>query len=241
MSVGNPGDGGPGPDRPKQPSPSDPTYQGTKPASLSDATDFWGFFGAPGGWAPDAAMSTLLARNWWVVALRGVFAILFGIVALLLPGVTIAALVLLFAVYMLVDGILAIIAGVRAARHHERWGMLVLEGVADLIAGAIAFVWPAITVLAFVILLAAWAIVSGALLLSAAFRLHIEHGRWLMLLGGLVSVLWGILLLLWPFIGAVVLIWWIGAYALFFGGALLALAFRLRRQLPPTEALPHGT
>lgn len=98
------------------------------------------------------AMTTLLAQNWWVIALRGVFAIIFGVIALLMPGVTIAALVLLFSAYMLVDGVLAIVAGIRAARRHERWGMLLLEGIVDLIAGAIAFVAPIITVLAFIYL-----------------------------------------------------------------------------------------
>ena len=107
------------------------------------------------------AMSAQLARNWWAIALRGAFAILFGIAALLLPAVTLAALVLLFAAYMLADGVLAIIAAVGAARRHERWGWLAFEGIADLIAGAIAFFWPLITVLAFVFLMAIWAIVTG--------------------------------------------------------------------------------
>ena len=125
---------------------------------------------------------------------------------------TLASLVLLFAAYMLVDGIFAIIAGVRATRRHERWGLLVLEGIADIVAGGIAIVWPVITILVFVYLMGAWAIVSGILLLSAAFRLNIAHGRWLMGLGGVASVIWGFLLLLWPLAGAVVLTWWIGAY-----------------------------
>jgi len=189
------------------------------------------------------AMSALLAKNWWAIALRGVFAILFGIIALLLPGAAIAGLLIVFAVYMLVDGVFAIVAGVRAAAHHERWGMLILEGVADLIAGAIAIVWPVLTVLAVVMLMGAWAIVTGALLFAAGLRLHIAHGRWLMLLGGAISVVWGVLLLLWPLVGALVLTWWMAGYALFFGGALLALAFRLRsRHTRPSwpGAQPRG-
>jgi uncharacterized membrane protein HdeD (DUF308 family) len=187
------------------------------------------------------AMSALLAQNWWVIALRGVFAILFGLIALFMPGVTILALVLLFAAYMLVDGVLAIVAGIRAARRHNRWGWLILEGVVDLIAGGIAVVWPLITVLAFVYLLGAWAIVSGAVLFAAGFRLNLDHGRWLMMLGGIISVVWGFLLMLWPFVGAVVLTWWIAAFALFFGAALLVLAFRLRarHQLAPRSAVPQ--
>jgi uncharacterized membrane protein HdeD (DUF308 family) len=184
-------------------------------------------------------MSTVLARNWWAIALRGVFAILFGIIALFLPLVTITALVLLFGAYMLVDGIFVIVAAVRAARQHERWGWLVVEGIADFIAAAIAFLWPLATVIAFVILMAAWAIVSGAIMTAAAFRLNVPHGRGWMLFGGIVSMIWGVLLLLWPLIGAVVLTWWMAAYALFFGGALLVLAFRLRsrrHEAPPSAA-----
>jgi uncharacterized membrane protein HdeD (DUF308 family) len=183
------------------------------------------------------AMSALLAQNWWAIALRGFFAILFGVIALLLPGVTMLALVLLFAAYMLVDGVLAIIAGIRAARRHDRWGWLILEGAVDLVAGGIAVAWPLVTVVAFVWLLGAWAIVSGALLFAASFRLNIAHGRWLMTLGGTISVVWGVLLIIWPLIGALVLTWWIAAYALFFGVVLLILAFRLRSR---RQALPPG-
>ncbi len=189
------------------------------------------------------AMSAALAQNWWAIALRGVFAIVFGIVALVLPGATMLALVLLFAAYMLLDGIFAIVAGVRAIRRQDRWGWLIVEGVVDLIAGAIAVVWPLVTVIAFVLLLGAWAIVSGALLFGASFRLHIAHGRWLMALAGGISVVWGVLAILRPLTGAVALTWLLGGYALLFGAVLVALAFRLRgrRPLSPPRTLPLRT
>jgi uncharacterized membrane protein HdeD (DUF308 family) len=190
-----------------------------------------------GAGSTNDAMSALLARNWWVIALRGALAILFGIIALFLPEATMLALVLLFAAYMLVDGVLAIVAGVRAARRHDRWGWLILEGAIDLIAGGIAVVWPLVTIVAFVWLLAAWAIVSGVILFAASFRLNLAHGKWLMTLGGAVSVAWGVLLILWPLTGALVLTWWMAGYALLFGGVLLFLAFRLRRRL---HTLPPG-
>jgi len=221
----------------------DPGHQGAKPASVSGPSDFWASFGMAGAAATNDAMSAALARNWWLIALRGVLAILFGIVAILLPGPTLAALVLLFAAYMVVDGVLAIVAAVRAARRHERWGWLIFEGIVDLAAAAIAFLFPVATIFAFVLLMGAWAIISGAMLWAAAFRLNLAHGRWLMAFGGIVSVIWGFLLILWPVIGALVLTWWIGAYALIFGVALLVLAFRLRRrahEAPPAGALPHG-
>jgi uncharacterized membrane protein HdeD (DUF308 family) len=145
--------------------------------------------------------------------------------------------VLLFAAYMLLDGVFAIAAGIFAARRHERWGFLVFEGVVDLAAGAIAFIWPLITIVAFVYLMGAWAIVSGALLWRAALQLNLQRGRWLMGLSGFVSLLWGLLLIVWPFTGAIVLTWWIGAYALIFGVLLLMLAYRLRRL---RHDLPQG-
>jgi uncharacterized membrane protein HdeD (DUF308 family) len=201
--------------------------------------------GVTPGWpASDNAMSNLLAQNWWAIALRGAFAIVFGIVALLMPDAALLAFVLLFAAYMLVDGIFAIIAGVRAAQRHQRWGWLIFEGILDFIAGGIAVVWPVITIVAFVFLMGAWAIVTGALLFSASFRLNVLHGRWLMALGGAISIIWGVLLIIWPLVGAIVLTWWIAAYALLFGIAMLVLAFRLRgrRQasMAPPGAVPRG-
>ncbi|MFZ1430638.1 MAG: HdeD family acid-resistance protein [Geminicoccaceae bacterium] len=172
--------------------------------------------------------SALLADHWWALALRGLCGVLFGIVAFALPGVTMVSLVWLFAAYLLTDGVLAIVAGVRAARRRDRWGLLVLEGIANLIAGVLAFLWPGITVVALVLLTAAWAIVSGALMLGSAFRLTVRHGRWWMVASGVLSIVWGVLIAVFPIAGAVVLTWWIGAYALVFGVLLLALAFRLR-------------
>jgi uncharacterized membrane protein HdeD (DUF308 family) len=187
-------------------------------------------------------MSAVLARNWWLVALRGALGILFGLVALLLPFATILSLVLLFSAYALVDGVVAIIAAIRNSRRHERWGFLVLEGVVSIAAGVVAFVWPGLTVLAFVLLVAAWALVTGALMVVAAFRLNTDHGRWWLLLGGIVSFLFGVLLAIAPLIGALVLTWWVGAYALVFGVALLILAFRLRarRDQHPRAATATG-
>jgi uncharacterized membrane protein HdeD (DUF308 family) len=173
-------------------------------------------------------LRAVLVQNWWAVAIRGVLGIAVGVIAFVMPGPTMLALVLLFAAYMLVDGIFAIIAAIRAGRQHERWGLLVLEGLADIVAGAIAVLWPGITALAFVLLVAAWAIVSGGLVLAATFRLDIDHGRWWLVLGGVASIVYGVLLIVAPLIGALVLTWWFGAYALVFGFSLLILSFRLK-------------
>jgi uncharacterized membrane protein HdeD (DUF308 family) len=177
-------------------------------------------------------MIHILMRNWWALALRGAVAVLFGLVAFALPGVTLTVLVLFFAAYLLVDGIFALVAGLRAAERHERWGALALEGILDLVAGVLIVMWPGMSLLAFVYIVAFWAIVSGIALLVAAFRLHRQHGEWLMILAGVASVAWGVLIVLFPIAGLLVWAWWIGAYALVFGIAMLVLAFRLRRSHP---------
>jgi uncharacterized membrane protein HdeD (DUF308 family) len=170
-----------------------------------------------------------LVQNWWLFTLRGVLGIIFGILALIFPGPTILSLVLLFSAYMLVDGIFGIISAVRAIRRKEdRWGLLIFDGLLDIATGAVAFLWPGLTVVAFVWLIAAWAIVSGGLMTAAGFRLNIEHGRWWLVLGGLLSLAYGVLLIITPLIGAVVLTWWLGAYALVFGGALVIFSLKLR-------------
>jgi uncharacterized membrane protein HdeD (DUF308 family) len=174
-------------------------------------------------------VGSLAARYWWALALRGVLGAIVGLIALFFPDVTLAALVLLFAAYMLVDGVLAIAAGVQAARRHERSWPLFLEGVVDVAAGLIAFFWPAITLLVLVYVIGFWAILSGLLMIAAALRPPNRH-EWLLALAGVLSVIFGSLLLIAPVAGAVVLAWWFGAYAFAFGIVLLILAFRLRRR-----------
>ena len=181
------------------------------------------------------AMSEVLAESWWAVGLRGVFGILFGLICLLTPGVAVEVFVILFAAYMLVDGVFAIISGIKAARNGERWGLLILEGIVDLAAGFVAVLWPAITLVALIWIVAVWAVVSGALMLGAAFTLNLDHGRWWLALGGIASVIFGILLVIEPLIGAVVLTMWIGAYALVFGIFLLILAFHLHSKKEERE------
>jgi uncharacterized membrane protein HdeD (DUF308 family) len=183
------------------------------------------------------ALSRVLSRNWWAVAIRGVLGIAVGVIAFILPGATMLALVLLLAAYMLVDGVFAIVSAIRAARRNEQWGWLILEGLVDLGAGALAILWPGITVLAFVLLVAAWALISGSFMLIAAFRLNVDHGRWWLVLGGAASVIYGVLLIVAPLIGALVLTWWFGAYALVFGITLLVLAFRLKARHDETSHL----
>ena len=186
--------------------------------------------------------AAVLVRNWWAIGLRGSFAVLFGIAALLQPGLTIGTLVFLFGAYALVDGAGAIAAGLWAAARHKRWGLLVLEGALNLVAASIALVAPAMTVHGLIYLAGTWAILSGSTLFIAAFALQVLDGRWLMALGATVSVLWGTLLLAWPITGTTVMTWWLGGYAIAFGVALLGLAVRLWRAGQPAKvvrALPR--
>jgi uncharacterized membrane protein HdeD (DUF308 family) len=189
------------------------------------------------------AAGDLLAQNWWLFTLRGVLGIIFGLIALIFPGATILSLVIFFSAYMLVDGVFGIISAVRAIRRKEdRWGLLIFEGLLNIAVGIAAFLWPGLTVVAFVWLIAAWAIVSGGLMTAAGFRLNLDHGRWWMVLGGLLSLAYGVLLIITPLIGAVVLTWWLGAYALVFGVALVIFSFKLRsRQQERASPTPVGT
>ncbi|MRG54623.1 HdeD family acid-resistance protein [Phyllobacterium sp. SYP-B3895] len=177
----------------------------------------------------ESARNAMLADNWWVVALRGALAITFGVAAFIVPAATMLAFVLVFAAYSLVDGLFSMALAVRGARKGERWGLLFLNGLFGIAIGIAAAMLPGITVLAFVLMVAAWALVSGGLMLGAAFALKISHGRWLLVFGAIASIIYGALLLVSPLIGALVLTWWMGAHALVFGVTLLALAFRLRK------------
>jgi uncharacterized membrane protein HdeD (DUF308 family) len=177
-------------------------------------------------------MSAGLARNWWMIGLRGVAAVAFGLIVLALPSSTMASLVLLFAAYVVADGLFAIFAGARAAHQVERWWTLMLEGVINLTMAGAVLVWAALAVVPLVHLASAWALVTGGLMLPAAQRLSVAHGRWLLAFGGGVSGAWGVLAAAGgPSAGDLRTVeLWLIAYALLFGVALLAVASRLRRR-----------
>jgi uncharacterized membrane protein HdeD (DUF308 family) len=175
-------------------------------------------------------VADLLARNWWLLALRGLAGVLFGILAFIWPGITLVALVFLFGAFALVNGILSLILAWNAPRGFPRFGSLILGGILGIAAGIITFFLPGITALGLLIMIAAWAIATGILEIVAAIKLRkVITNEWLWVLAGILSVIFGVLLLLQPAAGALVLVWWIGAYALVFGIVLMILAFRLRR------------
>lgn len=176
------------------------------------------------------SMGNRLARNWWTLALRGTLAILFGLVALFWPGITITVLVLFFAAFLVLGGILLEIAAFRDRLNDTHGWLLLLEGAVGIIVGVLAFIWPDITLLILLYLIAAWAIITGIFEIIAAFQLRraIEN-EWLLAIAGMASFFFGVLLVIWPFAGALAIMWIIGIYAIFFGILLLALSFRLRK------------
>jgi uncharacterized membrane protein HdeD (DUF308 family) len=170
-----------------------------------------------------------LTRNWWLVALRGLVAILFGLAAFVWPGMTLTALIYLFGAFALVGGAFAIAAALWAAGAGQRFWALLLDGVLGVVAGVIAFAYPGITALALLYVIAFWAIVSGVAEIAAAIELRrVITNEWLLGLAGLASIVLGVLLVAFPREGALSVLWVIGAYALIFGVLQIALAFRLR-------------
>jgi uncharacterized membrane protein HdeD (DUF308 family) len=163
------------------------------------------------------------ANHWWVLLLRGIAAVLFGFLAFVWPGLTLVALVFLFGAYALVDGITALFVGGRA----RAWWM-VFAGVLGIIAGVLTFIFPGITAVWLLILIASWAIVRGLFEIVAAIKLRKElMNEWMLILGGVSSIIFGVLLILNPVAGALAMVWLIGAYALVFGIMMIVLAVRL--------------
>jgi uncharacterized membrane protein HdeD (DUF308 family) len=170
-----------------------------------------------------------VVRNWWVFVLRGVVAILFGVLAFVRPGITLEVLVLLFAFWALLDGIFALVGSVGAAEAGEPWWPLVLVGLLGIAAGVVTLKWPGITVLALLLLIAYWSIFRGILEIAAAIRLrNMVPGEGWLIAGGIASVAFGLLLIIYPSPGLLSVIWLIGLYAVIFGIANLMLGFRLK-------------
>jgi uncharacterized membrane protein HdeD (DUF308 family) len=170
-----------------------------------------------------------LARNWWLLLLRGIAGIIFGVLTFFWPEISLVALVLLFGAFAFADGVFALINGIRERRANDRWWLLILHGLMGIGAGVVTLLWPGISALALLYVIAAWALVTGALEIAAAIRLRkVIEGEWLLALSGIASVLLGILLFLFPEPGVLAVVLWIGAYALVSGVLLIVLAFRLR-------------
>ena len=174
-------------------------------------------------------MLSSITRNWWLAALRGALAVIFGVAAFVWPGLTLEVLVLLFGAYAFVDGAVVLSFGLMAAGDHERWWPLVLGGAVGIATGVLTFIYPGAMALALVYVIGAWAIITGILEIAAAIRLRnvITH-EWLMGFGGVLSIIFGALVIAQPNAGALTLVYLFGFYAILAGISQISLGFRLR-------------
>lgn len=170
-----------------------------------------------------------LARNWWVILLRGILSLIFGVLTFVWPGITLAVLVALYGAFALVDGVLAIVAAIRGGSPAPRW-WLALVGVFGIAAGVLTVLWPQITAVVLLMFIAAWAIAMGVMQIVGAIKLRNEiEGEWLLIASGVLSVLFGVMLVAWPGAGALAMVLVIGAFAIMFGILMIGFSLRLRK------------
>lgn len=175
-------------------------------------------------------LAAALGRNWWLLLVRGLVAIVFALLTWAQPGVSLAALVLVFGIYVLADGLLGVWSAIAKRRDNRHWWLLLLWGLVGIVVGVMTFIMPGITGLVLLMYIAAWAVITGVLQIVAASRLRKEiKGEWLLILSGLVSVAFGVLLFLQPGAGALAVAWIIAAYAFIFGVLMVLLAFKVRK------------
>jgi len=165
-----------------------------------------------------------LRSRWWAVALRGMISILLGLVAIFYPLTTMLSLVFIFAAYLVVDGVFALVAALAIKGPSKARTWLIIEALIDFSIGVIIFAWPGISLLAMVLLTASWAFLTGFFMITAGFTGTRDRADWWFILGGSVSLLFGLLMMIAPIMGAIIMTWWLGVYALAFGFVLLTLA-----------------
>jgi uncharacterized membrane protein HdeD (DUF308 family) len=175
-----------------------------------------------------------LARTWWLVLIRGIAAILFGILALIWPAATVLVLVIFFGAYAIVDGVFSLFSAFRHGTRSRAWA--IFAGIIGILAGIVAFVWPGITSLALLYVVAFWAILRGVAEIADGVRLRkVIDNEWMLIVGGALSVIFGILLIIWPGAGLLTLAWLIGIFAIIYGVAMVALSFRVKKLAPKSE------
>ena len=185
----------------------------------------------------DATLLQTMGRMWWLVLLRGLAAIVFGILAWAWPGVTLITLVLFWGAYALVDGVAALVGGWQTKDSGKPMWQIVLVGIVGIAAGIFTFVQPGVTAVALLILIAAWAIVNGVFEIAAAIRLRKEiENEWLLILSGVLSIAFGIFMIVNPGAGAMAVLWLIGVFAIAYGALLVMLSFKLKKHAAPKAA-----
>jgi uncharacterized membrane protein HdeD (DUF308 family) len=185
----------------------------------------------------DVTLLQTLGRTWWLVLLRGVASIVFGVLAWAMPGVTLVTLVLFWGAYALVDGVAALIGGWQSKDSGKPMWQVVLIGVVGIAAGVFTFLQPGFTAVALLMLIAAWAIVNGVFEIAAAIRLRKEiQNEWLLILSGALSIVFGIYMIANPGAGAMAVLWLIGVFAVAYGALLVILSFKLKKHAAPAAA-----
>ncbi len=178
---------------------------------------------------PSAAVS----RNWWALVVRGVLAVIFGVLIILTPSIALTAFILVLGIYFIVDGIFAVAGALAHREHYQHYWLTLVEGIVSIIAGIIAIVYPGLTAFTILYVIAVWAILTGIFELIAAFRLReTVHGEWLLAVSGILSVLFGLFVIFFPGTGVLAILGIIAGYAILFGILLIVLGFRLRSMAP---------
>ncbi len=177
-----------------------------------------------------ASMSVMFRRNWWVLLLRGIAAIVFGVLTWMQPAVSAAALVLVFGIYVLVDGLLGIFTAFKSRGESRHWWVVLLWGAVSALVGVLMLFQPVAAALVITIYVGVWALMTGVMEIVAAIRLRKEiQGEWLLILGGVISVLFGIFVLIQPAAGMMAMLWVLATYAVIFGVLMVILAFKLKK------------
>ena len=175
-------------------------------------------------------MLELMSRYWWALILRGLAAVIFSVLTFVLPGVTLQVLILMFGAYMLVDGVFRVAAALGGRRSSSHWGLMLLHGLLGIGLGIFTWIAPGVTAVALLVYIAIWAVITGVLEIVAAIRLRHEiRGELWLGLGGLLSIAFGAMVLLFPLAGALSMVWMLAGYAMAFGVSMVVLGVRLRR------------
>src|SRR4030095_9714382 len=183
----------------------------------------------------------MIFSKWWALVLRGIAAIIFGLFAFFLPGITVGVLIILFAAYALVDGVFSIAAAINRTDRSGHWGAMLLRGILGILASIAAMAYPGMTALVLLYLIAAWAIVTGILEISAAIRLRkVITGEWMLVVAGILSILFALGVAVFPAPGILAVVWLIGTYAVLFGAVMVALGLSLRARGREVEVERRG-
>ena len=182
-----------------------------------------------------------IAKRWWMLVVRGIAAMAFGVLAIAWPNSSLLALVLVWSAYALIDGVISVALAVRAGRARRRWGWLLFDGLVGIAAAVLTVLWPQITAVALLMLIAAWAVITGIAKIVAAIELRrVIRGEWILGLSGLVSIVFGVLMMIFPGASALAVVTIIGVYAIAFGALLTVLGFRIRSLAKHVKLPPHG-